>query len=242
MLNIKNFSKRYQKSDKIAVDNISLELKKGEIFGFLGPNGAGKSTTIKCLTGILNYDEGEILVDDVDVKKNPILAKLKMGYVPDNHETFDKLSGMEYINFMGDLFNVSAEDKKARADKYIKAFNLEEAINKQIKTYSHGMKQKIVVIGALIHNPKLWVLDEPMMGLDPASAFELKTAMREHADAGNTVFFSSHVLEVVEKLCDRIAIIDDGKIVAVGRVDDLKGENDTLENYFLNVTAESAEL
>lgn len=238
MLKIEHFSKTYGKSDKKAVDDLTLELNCGEIFGFLGPNGAGKSTTIKTVCGILNFEEGNIYIDGVNLKTNPVEAKMKIGYVPDNHEVYDKLSGMEYINFMADVYNVSVEDRKARADKYIDMFNLRDAIDKQIKTYSHGMKQKIVVIGALIHNPKLWILDEPMMGLDPQSSYELKEAMKEHVKNGNTVFFSSHVLEIVEKLCDRIGIIDDGKLVAVGKVDDLKAQtgDDSLESYFLKLT------
>ncbi len=238
MLTIKNFSKTYLKSNKKAVDGLSLELKNGEIFGFLGPNGAGKSTTIKTVCGILNFDEGEIYIDGVNLKTDPVAAKLKIGYVPDNHEVYDKLSGMEYINFMADVYGVSLEDRKERAEKYIKMFNLGDAINNQIKTYSHGMKQKIVVIGALIHNPKLWILDEPMMGLDPQSSYELKEAMKEHVKNGNTVFFSSHVLEIVEKLCDRVGIIDDGKLVAVGKIDDLKAQSgdESLESYFLKLT------
>lgn len=238
MLKIEHFSKTYGKSDKKAVDDLTLELNGGEIFGFLGPNGAGKSTTIKTVCGILNFEEGDIYIDGVNLKTNPVEAKMKIGYVPDNHEVYDKLSGMEYINFMADVYNVSVEERKARADKYIDMFNLRDAIDKQIKTYSHGMKQKIVVIGALIHNPKLWILDEPMMGLDPQSSYELKEAMKEHVKNGNTVFFSSHVLEIVEKLCDRIGIIDDGKLVAVGKVDDLKAQtgDDSLESYFLKLT------
>lgn len=238
MLKIEHFSKTYDKSDKKAVDDLTLELNRGEIFGFLGPNGAGKSTTIKTVCGILNFEEGDIYIDGVNLKTNPVEAKIKIGYVPDNHEVYDKLSGMEYINFMADVYNVSVEDRKARADKYIDMFNLRDAIDKQIKTYSHGMKQKIVVIGALIHNPKLWILDEPMMGLDPQSSYELKEAMKEHVKNGNTVFFSSHVLEIVEKLCDRIGIIDDGKLVAVGKIDDLKAQtgDDSLESYFLKLT------
>lgn len=238
MLKIEHFSKTYGKSDKKAVDDLTLELNGGEIFGFLGPNGAGKSTTIKTVCGILNFEEGDIYINGVNLKTNPVEAKMKIGYVPDNHEVYDKLSGMEYINFMADVYNVSVEERKARADKYIDMFNLRDAIDKQIKTYSHGMKQKIVVIGALIHNPKLWILDEPMMGLDPQSSYELKEAMKEHVKNGNTVFFSSHVLEIVEKLCDRIGIIDDGKLVAVGKVDDLKAQtgDDSLESYFLKLT------
>ncbi len=239
MLTIRNLTKTYAKSNKKAVDNLSLELHPGEIFGFVGPNGAGKTTTIKALTGILRFEEGQIEIAGNDIQKAPLAAKREIGFVPDNHTAYDKLTGMEYLNFMADLYGVSLEARKERADRFLKAFNLEDAVNRQIKSYSHGMKQKIVVIGALIHEPKLWVLDEPMTGLDPQSAFELKEAMKEHAAKGNTVFFSSHVLEVVEKLCDRVGIIKDGRIIEVGTVEELRekgGEN--LEEYFLQVTAD----
>lgn len=246
MLELKKFTyiygsdkKKFQdENDKAAVKNLDLSLNNGEIFGFLGPNGAGKSTTIKSVCGILSNYEGKILIDGVDLKKNQVEAKRLIGFVPDSHEIYDKLSGMEYLNFMADVYGVDSFKRKQLATEYIEKFHLTEAINKQISTYSHGMKQKITVIGALIHEPKLWILDEPMMGLDPASSFELKEAMREHADQGNTVFFSSHVLEVVEKVCDRIGIIDDGQLVAVGEIDDLKARqgNTSLEEYFLKLT------
>jgi ABC-2 type transport system ATP-binding protein len=209
----------------------------GEIFGFLGPNGAGKSTTIKMVTGILQPDHGDIVLNDISFKQDPYAYKHNFGYVPDNHSCYDKLSGMEYLNFMGSLYGVNTADLKARAENLLEKFNLTSAVNDQIKTYSHGMKQKIVVIGALLHKPKLWILDEPLTGLDPQSAFELKQMMREHADEGNIVFFSSHVIEVVEKLADRVAIINNGKLAALGTLDELKKDrNISLEELFLQTT------
>lgn len=215
---------------------MSLEVKKGEVFGFLGPNGAGKSTVIKLLTGILNLDDGHIKIDEFDLKSDPINAKKQIGYVPDNHAVYEKLTGMEYLNFVADVFNISLGDRKTKINDLLEKFSLTKDANNQISTYSHGMKQKISVIAALLHNPKLWVLDEPLTGLDPQSAFILKEMMKDHAKAGNTVFFSSHVLDVVEKLCDRIAIIDKGKIVAIGTLKDLKQGGNSLEQYFLALT------
>lgn len=215
-----------------------MEVNKGEIFGFLGPNGAGKSTTIKMITGILMPDYGNIEVCGYDLINNPINAKLNIGYVPDNHAVYEKLKGIEYLNFMADIYGINKEDREKNIGNYLKIFNMEDAANSLIKSYSHGMKQKICVIGALIHNPKLWILDEPLTGLDPQSAFMLKEHMREHCKQGNTVFFSSHVLEVVEKICDRVAIIDKGRLVAVGTIEQLKSRADnSLEKYFLELTS-----
>ena len=180
MLTIKNLVKTYPKSDRVAVDNISFELRPGEIFGFLGQNGAGKSTTIKCLTGILPFDSGTIEVCGYDIVKEPIKAKMNMGYVPDNHSVYEKLTGREYVNYVADLYGVPSDIRKARIDRFAKLFRLDFAIDRQIKSYSHGMKQKICIIAALIHEPKLWVLDEPMMGLDPQSTAEIIAHMREH--------------------------------------------------------------
>lgn len=237
MLKIIEATKTYAKSNVKAVDSISLEVQPGEIFGFLGPNGAGKSTTIKMLVGILPFDGGDIEVAGHSIKTDRIEAQRCIGYVPDNHEIYDKLSGNEYINFMADIYGVSAEDRKERSQRFAKMFSLEDALGRQIKSYSHGMKQKITVMGALIHNPKLWVLDEPLTGLDPQSAYELKMQMRQHCDEGNSVFFSSHVLEVVEKVCDRVAIIHQGKIIAVGTIDEIQSKTDlSLEEFFLKVT------
>lgn len=238
MLQLENLSKTYAKGKVKAVDGVNLQVNDGEIFGFLGPNGAGKSTTIKMITGILQPDEGNIVLNGVSLRKEPYVFKHNIGYVPDNHATYDKLTGMEYLSFMGSMYDVPVKTLKDRAMEFVKKFGLEGAINDQIKSYSHGMKQKLVVIGSLLHTPKLWVLDEPLTGLDPQSAYELKSYMREHADKGHTVFFSSHVIDVVEKVCDRVGIIKNGKLIAVGTVSQLKESADeSLEEFFLSVTA-----
>lgn len=239
MLKINNLSKTYGKSNLKAVDNLNLEVKKGEIFGFIGPNGAGKSTTIKCVTGILGFEEGEILINGFDLKKDSIAAKKSIGYVSDSHVIYERLTGLEYVNFMASVYGMQdASVIKARLEKYLDMFNLKDAINNPIKSYSHGMKQKINVIGAIIHDPDLLILDEPLTGLDPQSAFELKELMREHCEEGKTVFFSSHVLDVVEKVCDRVGIIDKGKLIAVGTIEELKNNADSsLESFFLSITA-----
>lgn len=238
MIELKNVTKTYGKSNVKAVDDLSLTIADGTIFGFLGPNGSGKSTTIKCMTGILKADTGSIKICGYDINEEAILTKQNIGYVPDEHTVYDRLTGNEYLNFIGDIYNVPINERKVLIEEYIKTFELEKAINQPIRSYSHGMKQKISVIGALLHNPKVWILDEPMTGLDPKSAHILKQLMRKHADAGNVVFFSSHVLEIVEKICDRVAIIKNGKIVAEFDIDELQEkQNDvTLENYFLDIT------
>lgn len=238
MLSINNLTKIYGKSEIKAVDNLNLEVRRGEIFGFIGPNGAGKSTTIKCVTGILDYDEGEINVNGYDLKKDTLNAKRSIGYVSDSHVIYDKLTGLEYVNFMASIYGMSDGSLvKERLETYLEMFNLKDAIGSPIKSYSHGMKQKINVIGAIIHRPELLILDEPLTGLDPQSAFELKELMRTHCGEGGTVFFSSHVLDVVEKVCDRVGIIDKGALIAVGTLDELKKQTDTsLESFFLSVT------
>ncbi len=238
MLKITNFSKTYLGSDRKAVDNVSFEVKAGEIFGFIGPNGAGKSTTIKCLTGILGFTEGSISVDGKDLKVNPVEAKRQIGYVSDSHVIYEKLTGLEYVNFMRTVYGAPADEAKLK--EYLEMFELTDAVNSPIKSYSHGMKQKINVIGAIIHNPKLLVLDEPFTGLDPQSSFQLKELMKKHASEGGAVLFSSHVLDVVEKICDRVGIIDHGKMIAVGSVDSIRAEaDDSLEKFFLQITAEA---
>jgi ABC-2 type transport system ATP-binding protein len=238
MIRINDVSKTYAKSQVKAVDGINLEVKSGEIFGFLGPNGAGKSTTIKMLTGILTPDSGTIQIADVNTADDPVLAKSKVGYVPDNHETYDTLKGIEYLNFIGTMFGMDAAALKDNIEKYAALFNMTDALGSLISSYSHGMKQKIMVIAALIHDPEVWILDEPLTGLDPQSAFQIKTIMRERADAGKTVFFSSHVIDVVEKVCDRIAIINNGKIIAVDTLDNIRQSNNvTLEQIFLSLTS-----
>lgn len=241
MLEIKNLTKRYGNSEVKAVDNLSLTLRPSEVFGFLGPNGAGKSTTIKSLVGIYPFQEGDILIDGVSIKLDPLHAKKHIGYVSDNHAVFERLTGREYVNHMASLYNADMAKAKERCDELTKIFKLETFIDQPIKSYSHGMKQKVSVIAALAHNPKLWVLDEPLTGLDPQSAYQLKKVMRKHADAGNTVFFSSHILDVVENLCDRCCIIKKGKLQGVYDLKELKAKNESLEDLFMNVIYESDE-
>lgn len=238
MIRITNLSKSYNKGAVKAVDNLNLHVKPGEIFGFLGPNGAGKTTTIKMIVGLLNSDSGSIVIKGFDNREQPLEAKRNISYVPDNPDVYERLTGLEYLNFMGDVYKVPMDVRKERIHYFLEMFGLLDAAGDLIKSYSHGMKQKIVLTGALLHDPALWVLDEPMVGLDPKSAHQLKELMRKHCDKGNTVFFSTHVLEVAEKLCDRLAIINKGKIVAIGTLDELKqGEQaESLENIFLELT------
>lgn len=238
MIRLTNVSKSYAKSAVKAVDDISLDINDGEIFGFLGPNGAGKSTTIKMLTGILRPDGGTIEVGGIDIARDSIAAKNIIGFVPDNHELYDTLRGTEYLSFVGEMYGVSNKLLVERTEKYADMFKMTNELGNYIGSYSHGMKQKLMIIAALVHEPKVWILDEPLTGLDPQSAYQLKTAMRAHADEGNTVFFSSHVIDVVEKVCDRIAIIDKGRIVAVDTLDNIRRNPDTsLEEIFLSATA-----
>ena len=232
-IKISHFSKIYGKNKTKAVDDFNLDVHQGEIFGFLGHNGAGKSTVIKSLVGIQSITEGTIEVCGFDIKKNPLQAKLMIGYVPDNHAVYERLTGREYVGYIADLFLVSTEDRKMQLEKYAKLFGMEEALDKQIKTYSHGMKQKISVIASLIHNPKVWVLDEPLTGLDPTSAYQIKECMKEHAKAGNIVFFSSHIIEVVENICDRIAVIKQGHLATIESIQDIKARGISLESINL---------
>ena len=239
MISINNVSKTYGKSFTKAVDNLCLQINDGEIFGFLGPNGAGKSTTIKMLTGILAPDCGTITVDGISLTDNPTQAKSIIGYVPDNHEAYDTLKGTEYLSFIGAMYGVNKTYLGERVTKYADMFELTQALPNYISSYSHGMKQKLMIIAALVHQPKVWILDEPLTGLDPQSAFKLKQLMREHADKGNTVFFSSHVIDVVEKVCDRIAIINKGKLVAVDTLDNIRQDQSvSLESIFLSITTQ----
>jgi len=238
MIQFDHVVKQYGKSAARAVDDLSLKVEKGKIFGFIGPNGAGKTTSIRLLTGILQPTQGHVLIGGRDMAKEPLEAKRLIGFVPDSHEMYDRLTGMEYLHFMADIYGVGREDRKAHIEKYLALFELEDAVNDQIRSYSRGMRQKLTVIGALIHHPPIWVLDEPMVGLDPRAAHTLKQEMRRHCDEGNTVFFSTHVLEVAEKLCDEIAIIDKGRLVAQGTLEELRsGENGaSLEQLFLSMT------
>lgn len=237
MIEIKNISKEYKKNKKV-INDINLEIKDGEIFGFLGPNGAGKTTTIKMITGILEIDKGDILIDGKSIKKEPIEAKKQIGLVPDNPDVFLKLKGIEYLNFMADIYEVSTQDRVKRIKELSEKFEINNVLKNKIESYSHGMRQKLIIIGVLLHNPKNWILDEPMTGLDPKSSFELKNMMREHANQKNTVFFSTHILDVAERLCDRIGIIDKGKLLFVGTYEDLKKElkeNKSLEELFMEI-------
>ncbi|MDP4091777.1 MAG: ABC transporter ATP-binding protein [Bacillota bacterium] len=238
MIEISNISKSYSKGEIKAVDNLSLKVNRGEIFGFLGPNGAGKTTTIKMIVGLLNPDQGSITVNGLDIRHQMLQAKKCMGYAPDNPDVYEKLTGIEYLNFIADVYDVPLKERRERMEYFLDMFGLTDAAPDLIKSYSHGMKQKIVLTGALIHNPELWILDEPMVGLDPKSAFQLKELMRKHCDNGNTVFFSTHIMEVAEKLCDRIGIINKGKLVAIGTLDELKKKEhaESLENIFLELT------
>ncbi len=231
-LELKNFSKRYDINDYYSVKNASFEVFGGEIFGFLGPNGAGKSTIIKSIVGIQPITEGSIEVCGFDCAKQSVMAKRQIGFVPDHYALYEKLSGREYINYIADIFDVSQEDRTERIEHYVKLFELEGSIDNPIKTYSHGMKQKITIMAALVHDPKLWILDEPLTGLDPNSIFQVKECMRQHAAKGNIVFFSSHIMEVVEGLCDRITIIKKGEIQCVRSVEEIKKEG-SLEEFYL---------
>lgn len=239
MISLHNVSKTYSKAHTKAVDDLTLEINAGEIFGFLGPNGAGKSTTIKMITGILLPDSGTIEIDGINLAENPIAAKSLIGFVPDNHETYETLKGIEYLNFIGAMYGVAPTVLKAKVEEFAAMFELTDALPNMISSYSHGMKQKLSVIAALIHSPKVWILDEPLTGLDPQSAFQLKQLMRKQADQGNTVFFSSHVIDVVEKVCDRIGIINHGKLVAVDTLDNIRAEGKvSLESLFLTITSD----
>lgn len=237
MIELKNISKNYKKENKV-IDNINLKINNGEIFGFLGPNGAGKTTTIKMMTGILEIDEGDIFIDNKSITKEPIEAKKLLGLVPDNPDVFLKLKGIEYLNFIADIYEVSTKDRIKRIKELAEKFEIIDVLNNKIQSYSHGMRQKLIIIGVLIHQPKNWILDEPMTGLDPKSSFELKKIMREYADKNNTIFFSTHILDVAERLCDRIGIIDNGKLLFVGTYKDMKSElkeNKSLEELFMEI-------
>lgn len=230
--------KKYSKRAEYAVQDVSFKVNAGEIVGILGHNGAGKSTTLKCLEGMLPFDKGSISICGYDVVKEPVKAKANMGFVTDDHAVFVKMTGIEYIDFMSDVYKVPQAIRQTRVDQLEKVFCLGDSIQNLISSYSHGMRQKICMMGSLIHSPKLWILDEPMTGLDPRSAHVLKELMRKHCAEGNSVFFSSHVLEVVEKLCDRLAIINRGRIIEVMSMDELKGKKEdvSLEEFFLSVT------
>lgn len=236
LLNIENLCKKYSSKADYTIKDICIKGNEGEIVGILGHNGAGKSTTIKCVTGIHPYDTGLIEICGYDLKKNPLEAKANFGYVSDEYTLFEKMTGMEFINFMADIYKVSEENRKERIDYYQDVFQLGDSIYKQMSSYSHGMKQKISIMGALIHNPKVFILDEPMVGLDPYTANQLKSFFKKYSSEGNLVIFSSHNLDVVEKVCNRAYIIDQGKILEEINIEEFKNEGKDLEDYFLSIT------
>ena len=235
MLQINNLTKIY--GEKKAVDNLTLHIQPGEIYGFIGHNGAGKTTTIKSCCGILQFDEGEILIDGISVKDDPIACKKQLAYIPDNPDLYEFMSGMQFLNFIADIFEVSAVDRASRIKRYADLLGLTDDLGQSIASYSHGMKQKLAIISALIHEPKLIIMDEPFVGLDPKASHQLKQLMREICDNGGAIFFSTHVLEVAEKLCDKIAIIKGGKLIKAGDTEEVKGDS-SLESVFLELESE----
>ena len=240
MIEVKNFTKAYS-NGKIAVDDISFDVRNGEIFGFLGPNGAGKSTTIKSIVGINSITNGSITMGGITMDEDQIAYKKQFSYVPDNPELFDNYSGYEYINFLADIYGIDEQTRKERLDYYLEFFDIRNAMADQIETYSHGMAQRLALIGALINDPDLLILDEPMVGLDAKSAYNLKNILRQRAANGKSVFFSTHVMSVAQELCDRIAIINKGKIIALGTFDEIKNQSnhkENLESVFLELTDE----
>ena len=235
MLNIEHLTKRYD--EKVAVDDLSLHIYPGEIYGFIGHNGAGKTTTLKSVIGILQFDEGEITINGKSIKEQPLECKKEMAYIPDNPDLYEFMSGIKYLNFIGDVYGVPAKERQERIHKYAEMLELTKDLGQPISSYSHGMKQKLAVISAWMHDPKLIVMDEPFVGLDPKASFLLKEMMREHCDKGGAIFFSTHVLEVAEKLCDKVAIIKQGKLIKAGTMEEVKGD-DSLEEVFLELEAE----
>lgn len=236
MLKIEHLTKTY--GEKKAVDNLSLHIRPGEIYGFIGHNGAGKTTTIKACCGILQYDSGEIYVDGVSMKQKPLVCKARMAYIPDNPDLYEFMTGIQFLNFVADIFGVSAADRQARIRRLSDAFELTGDLAQPVSAYSHGMKQKLAIISAWLHAPQLVVMDEPFVGLDPKAAHLLKGMMRELCDRGGAIFFSTHVLEVAEKLCDKVAILRAGKLIRSGTMDEVKGD-DSLEEVFLELEGET---
>ena len=237
MLKIEHLTKLY--GEKKAVDDLSLHIEKGEIYGFIGHNGAGKTTTIKACCGILGFDSGEIYVDGVSVKADPLACKQKIAYIPDNPDLYDFMSGIKYLNFVADIFGVSQNDRQERIRRYAATFELTDDLAQPIGSYSHGMKQKLAVISALVHEPKLIIMDEPFVGLDPKASHTLKLLMRDICDRGGAIFFSTHVLEVAEKLCDKVAIIKGGRLIKSGSMEEVKGD-ESLESVFLELEDDHA--
>ena len=233
MIEIKNVSKSYDGKKK-ALDDVSFKINNGEIFAFIGHNGAGKTTMIKSIVGILNFDEGDILINDKSIKKEPIECKKMMAYVPDNPDLYENMKAINFINFICDMYEVSEEDRKERILKYSKLFEIDDKLNDDISSFSHGMKQKVAIIASLAHAPDILIMDEPFVGLDPKAVYDMKEIMKKMVNNGKTIFFSTHILDVAEKICDRVAIIKDGKIVKVGKMKDIKGD-ESLEQVFLEL-------
>ena len=236
MLKINHLTKTY--GEKKAVDDLNIHINPGEIYGFIGHNGAGKTTTLKSVVGILQFDQGEILIDGKSIQRDPLACKREIAYIPDNPDLYDYMTGIKYLNFIADVFSVSAQDRQTRIRKYADLFELTEDLAQPIAAYSHGMKQKLAIIAAWLHQPKLIVMDEPFVGLDPKASHLLKEMMRDVCDAGGAIFFSTHVLEVAEKLCDKVAIIKGGKLIRSGTMEEVKGD-DSLETVFLELEGES---
>ena len=239
MLQITNLVKIYD-NNKRAVDGASLTIENGEIFGFVGPNGAGKTTAIKCIMGLINFNEGSILFDGIDIKKNPIEFKKKVVYIPDNPDLYESLTGIQFLNFVADLYDISKKVRNDEIKKYAEMFSLTSVLGNLISSYSHGMKQKLALISAFIRHPKLLILDEPFVGLDPEASLLVRNLMKNLCDEGGSVFFSTHVLEVAEKICDHVAIIKNGKILASGKMDEVIG-NQSLEDVFFEIAAKKEE-
>ena len=237
MIEIKNFSKIYN-NEKKAVKNISLTVKDGEIFAFIGHNGAGKTTTLKSILGILDFEEGDILINGKSIKKEPIACKMQMAYVPDNPDLYENMKAIDFINFICDMYEVNKKQRKEKIEKYVTLFEMQNNINDEISSFSHGMKQKVALIAALAHDPQVLIMDEPFVGLDPKAVFDMKEIMKEMCKEGKTIFFSTHILEVAEKLCSRVAIIKQGKIVKIGNMEEVKGD-ESLERVFLEIDEEN---
>lgn len=240
MLKINHLTKVYKGSSK-GVKDITLSIEPGDIYAFIGHNGAGKTTTLKCVVGIHDFDEGEILVNGTSVKENPLLCKQQLAYIPDNPDIYEYLTGIQYLNFIADVFEVSAADREARIAKYADEFEITASLGDLISSYSHGMKQKLAIISALVHEPKLLILDEPFVGLDPKAAVVLKGIMHEVCEMGGAIFFSTHVLDVAEKLCNKVAIIKDGTLIASGEMDEIVKEGTSLESIFMEVYHDKAD-
>jgi len=232
MLEIKNVTKRY--GNKKAIDNVSFDVKEGDIFAFIGHNGAGKTTLIKSIVGIHDFDEGDILIDGMSIKDNPVECKKLMAYVPDNPETYEHMKAIDYINFICDMYEIDSDTRKEKIEKYAKMFEMEDKLNDTIDSYSHGMKQKIVLISALAHDPKYLIMDEPFVGLDPKAVFDIKEILNEMVKEGKVVFYSTHILDVAEKLCSRVAIIKNGKLIKSGNMKEIKGDK-SLEKVFMEL-------